>query len=74
MSAEINPGNSLAGKELDEVEDIIGANLVMLERMGADGTFNNIMQEKIGPLEEGDRIYLILEIDDVGKAEESLRS
>ena len=74
MSAEINPGNSLAGKELDEVEDIIGANLVMLERMGEDGTFNNIMQEKIGPLEEGDRIYLILEIDDVGKAEESLRS
>ena len=74
MSAEINPGNSLAGKELDEVEDIIGANLVMLERMGADGTFNNIMQEKIGPLAEGDRIYLILEIDDVGKAEESLRS
>ena len=58
----------------DEVEDIIGANLVMLERMGEDGTFNHIPEEKIGPLEEGDRIYLILEIDDVGKAEESLRS
>ena len=74
MSAEIIPGNSLIGKELDEVEDIIGANLVMLERMGEDGTFNHIPEEKIGPLEEGDRIYLILEIDDVGKAEESLRS
>ena len=74
MSAEINPGSSLTGKELDEVEDIIGANLVMLERMGANGAFNNIVAEEIGPLEEGDRIYLILEIDDVGKAEESLRS
>ena len=74
MSAEINPGSSLMGKELEEVEDIIGANLVMLERMGSDGIFNNIVEEKIGTLEEGDRIYLILEIDDVGKAEESLRS
>ena len=74
MSAEVNPGSSLMGKELDEVEDIIGANLVMLERMGADGSFNNIVAEEVGPLEEGDRIYLILEIDDVGKAEESLRS
>ena len=74
MSAEINPGNSLMGKELDEVEDIIGANLVMLERMGPDGTFTNVVEGDIGPLEEGDRIYLILEIDDVGRAEESLRS
>ena len=74
MSAEINPGSSLLGKEMEEVEDIIGANLVMLERMGLDGTFNNIVEEKIGTLEEGDRIYLILEIDDVGKAEETLRS
>jgi hypothetical protein len=32
------------------------------------------VEEKIGTLEEGDRIYLILEIDDVGKAEETLRS
>jgi trk system potassium uptake protein TrkA len=74
MSAEINAGNALLGKELDEVEDIIGANLVMLERVGEDGTFNQIIKENIGPLEVGDRLYLILEIDDVGKAEGSLRS
>tara|TARA_B100001123_G_C14667947_1_gene772322 strand:- start:344 stop:568 length:225 start_codon:yes stop_codon:yes gene_type:complete len=74
MSAEINSGNRLSGKDLDEVEAIIGANLVMLERMDEDGDFYNVAEEKIGSLREGDRIYLILEIDDVGKAEESLRS
>ena len=74
MSAEINPGNGLLGKELYEVEQKIGANLVMLERLGNDGTFNNIAEEDIGTIQEGDRLYLILEIDDVGKAEESLRS
>ena len=74
MSAEINSGNGLIGKELAEFEDIIGANLVMLERLGSDGTFNNIIEENIGTIQEGDRLYLILEIDDVGKAEESLRS
>ncbi len=74
MSAEINAGNGLLGKELPEVEDIIGANLVMLERLDNDGTFNNIIEENIGTIQEGDRLYLILEIDDVGKAEEILRS
>ena len=74
MSAEINSGNGLLGKELPEVEDIIGANLVMLERLDNDGKFNNIIEEKIGTIQEGDRLYLILEIDDVGKAEEILRS
>ena len=74
MSAEINSGNALLGKELPEVEDIIGANLVMLERLDNDGTFNNIIEENIGTIQEGDRLYLILEIDDVGKAEEILRS
>ena len=74
MSAEINSGNGLLGKELPEVEDIIGANLVMLERLDNDGTFNNIIEENIGTIQEGDRLYLILEIDDVGKAEEILRS
>jgi len=74
MSAEINSGNRLSGKDLDEVEAIIGANLVMLERMDEDGDFYNVAEEEIGSLREGDRIYLILEIDEVGKAEESLRS
>ena len=74
MSAEINSGNGLLGKELPEVEDIIGANLVMLERLDNDGSFNNIIEENIGTIQEGDRLYLILEIDDVGKAEEILRS
>ena len=74
MSAEINSGNGLLGKELPEVEDIIGANLVMLERLDNDGKFNNIIEENIGTIQEGDRLYLILEIDDVGKAEEILRS
>ena len=74
MSAEINSGNGLLGKELPEVEDIIGANLVMVERLDNDGTFNNIVEENIGTIQEGDRLYLILEIDDVGKAEDILRS
>ena len=74
MSAEINSGNGLQGKEMPEVEDIIGANLVMLERLDNDGKFNNIIEENIGTIQEGDRLYLILEIDDVGKAEEILRS
>ena len=74
MSAEINSGNGLLGKELPEVEGKIGANLVMLERLDNDGTFNNIVEEDIGTIQEGDRLYLILEIDDVGKAEDILRS
>ena len=74
MSAEINSGNGLLGKELPEVEGIIGANLVMLERPDNDGTFKNIVEENIGTIQEGDRLYLILEIDDVGKAEDILRS
>ncbi|MEC7756748.1 MAG: NAD-binding protein [Candidatus Thermoplasmatota archaeon] len=74
MSAEMGSGNRILGKELDEAEEIIGANLVMLERMDDDGVFQRISEDNIGPLQEGDRIYLILEINDVGKAEESLRS
>jgi len=74
MSAEISSVNGLLGKELPEVEGIIGANLVMLERLDNDGTFKNIIEENIGTIQEGDRLYLILEIDDVGKAEEILRS
>ena len=74
MSAEINSGNGLLGKELPEVEGIIGANLVMLERLDNDGTFKNIVEENIGTIQEGDRLYLILEIDDLGKAEDILRS
>jgi len=74
MSAEINSGSSLLERELREVENLLGANLVMLERMRDDGSFQNVMEEDIGSLQEGDRIYLILEIDDVGKAEETLRS
>ena len=59
---------------MPEVEGIIGANLVMLERLDNDGTFKNIVEENIGTIQEGDRLYLILEIDDVGKAEDILRS
>jgi len=73
MSAEINSETSLLGKQIEEVDGKIGANLVMVERLDEDGDLHPVLEEEIGSLEEGDRIHLILEIDDVGKVEEFLR-
>ena len=73
MSAEINSENSLLGKKIEEVGRKIDANLVMVERLDEDGNLHPVLEEEIGSLEEGDRIHLILEIDDVGKVEELLR-
>ena len=74
ISAEINSGSSLLGNDLPKVEQSIGANLVMLERIGQDGEMSSIPLGEVGGLREGDRIYLILEIDDIGKVEKSLGS
>tara|TARA_B100000131_G_scaffold323183_1_gene380338 strand:- start:4608 stop:6032 length:1425 start_codon:yes stop_codon:yes gene_type:complete len=74
ISAEINSGSRLLGKDLSEVEDIIGASLVMLERPNQEGEKSSVPFGEIGSLNDGDRIYLILEIDDIGKVEKSLGS
>ena len=74
ISAEINTGSSLLGNDLPKVEESIGANLVMLERIGQDGEMSSIPLGEVGGLRDGDRIYLILEIDDIGKVEKSLGS
>lgn len=74
ISAEINSGSRILGKDLDQVEDMIGASLVMLERPDKEGDLQSVPVGEIGNLLEGDRIYLILEIDDIGKVEKSLGS
>ena len=74
MSAEINSTSNLIGKELGAVEGEIGASLVMVERSDSEGVMHSMLEDDIGTLDEGDRIYLILEIDDVGQVEKSLRS
>ena len=57
-----------------DVEDIIQASLVKLERGDSEGEFQTLPQQEIDRLLEGDRIYLILEVDDIGKVEKSLGS
>jgi len=74
MSAEISSTSNLIGKEPGEVEREIGASLVMVERSDTEGEMHSMLEDDIGTLEEGDRIYLILEIDAVGQVEKSLRS
>ena len=46
----------------------------MLERIDNDGGVQTLSENEIDTLEEGDRIYLILEIDEVSKVEDLLRS
>ena len=74
ISAEINSQSRLLDKSLEDVEDIIEASLVKLEREDSEGEFQTLPQEEIDRLLEGDRIYLILEVDDIGKVEKSLGS
>ena len=74
MTAEISEESSFLGKEVQQVEASIDARLVMVERPDSDGEMKSVHESEIGNLQSGDRIYLILEIDDVGKVEDSLRS
>ena len=74
MTAEISAESSFLGKEVQQVEASIDARLVMVERPDSDGEMKSVHESEIGNLQSGDRIYLILEIDDVGKVEDSLRS
>ena len=74
MTAEISAESSLLGKEVHQVESTIDAQLVMVERPDSDGEMSAIPDSAIGPLQSGDRIYLVLENDDVGNVENSLRS
>ena len=74
MTAEISEESSFLGKEVQQVEASIDARLVMVERPDSDGEMKAVHESEIGNLQSGDRIYLILEIDDVGKVEDSLRS
>ena len=46
----------------------------MLERPDNDGEMQTLSENEIDTWEEGDRIYLILEIDEVSKVEDLLRS
>ena len=74
MTAEISEESSFLGKEVQQVEASIDARLVMVERPDSDGEMKSVHESEIGILQSGDRIYLILEIDDVSKVEDSLRS
>ncbi|MDP6986198.1 MAG: NAD-binding protein [Candidatus Thalassarchaeaceae archaeon] len=74
MTAEISAEGSLLGKEIHQVQSTIDAHLVMVERPDSSGEMSAIPDSEVGPLQSGDRIYLVLEIDDVGDVENSLRS
>ena len=74
ISAEIQPGSRLLGKNLNQVEERIGASLVMLERPDPEGELHSVPVGEIGGMLEGDRIFLILEIDDIGQVEKFLGS
>ena len=74
ISAEIQPGSRLLGKNLNQVEERIGASLVMLERPDPERELHSVPVGEIGSMLEGDRIFLILEIDDIGQVEKFLGS
>jgi Trk K+ transport system NAD-binding subunit len=74
ISAEIPSGNSLIGLLFSEVESKLGVNLAMVERIDENGSTHASAPEHDQILEEGDRVYLFLEIDDLGKVEKSLGS
>ena len=74
MSAEITSESGFLGELWHEANKKLNAKLVMLERSDAIGGVQTLSENEVDTLEEGDRIYLILEIDDVGKVEDLLRS
>jgi len=74
ISAEIASGNGLIGSLFSEVERKLGVNLAMVERIDEEGNTHARAPEHDQLLEEGDRVYLFLEIDDLRKVEKSLGS
>jgi Trk K+ transport system NAD-binding subunit len=74
ISAEIPSGNGFIGSLFSEVEKKLGVNLAMVERIDEEGNPQARAPEHDQTLEEGDRVYLFLEIDDLGKVEKSLGS
>ena len=75
ISAEIHPDNDLVGSLFSDVEKKLGVSFVMVERQeGGDGGVIAGVPEHDGVIAEGDRVYLFLDIDDLGKVEKSLGS
>jgi Trk K+ transport system NAD-binding subunit len=74
ISAEIPSGNRLIGSLFSEVERKLGVNLAMVERIDGEGNTHARAPEHDQLLEEGDRVYLFLEIDDLRNVEKSLGS
>ncbi|MDP7092190.1 MAG: NAD-binding protein [Candidatus Thalassarchaeaceae archaeon] len=74
ISADIPSGNSLIGTLFSEVERKLGVNLALVERIDEEGNPHARAPEHDQTLEEGDRVFLFLEIDDLRKVEKSLGS
>jgi len=74
ISAEIPSGNKLIGTSFTDVEKKLGVRIVMVETSDKDGNIQASIPEHDQIIDEGDRVYLFLDVDDLGKVEKSLGS
>ena len=74
ISGEVNTEHAFAGKSVKDVENSLGARVVMVERLDESDSTNVLNPHTVDSIEVGDRIYLFLARDDLKKVEKALEN
>ena len=74
ISGEVNTEHSFAGKSVKDVENTLGARVVMVERLDESDSTSVLNPHTVDSIEVGDRIYLFLARDDLKKVEKALEN
>ena len=74
ISAVISSNNGHISKSITEIENELRVRVVMIERQSKEGTLETIIPSPSNIIEANDRVYLILNINDIKKVENSLES
>ena len=74
ISGEVNTEHGFAGKSVKDVENSLGARVVMVERLDESDSTNVLNPHTVDSIEVGDRIYLFLARDDLKKVEKALEN
>jgi len=74
ISGEVNTEHAFAGKSVKDVENSLGARVVMVERLDESDSTIVLNPHTVDSIEVGDRIYLFLARDDLKKVEKALEN
>ena len=74
ISAIISTNSEHISKSITEIENELRVRVVMIERNSNEGILETIIPSPSGIIEANDRVYLILNINDIKKVENSLES